>query len=157
MGVFNLLAQVQDAVPTAITYNTTPVSTTSVAVFSGAWLLFYVIFLVLIIVAYWKIFVKAGEAGWKSIVPIWNIIILLKIIGRPWWWLLLMFIPFVNFVVAIVVAIDLGKAFGKDVVWSVFLLIIFSVVGYLILGLGDAKYVGPSAGAAPSAPTPVAG
>jgi hypothetical protein len=160
MGVFNLLAQVQDAVPTTTSLDITPVTTstdtTGLAVFGGAWLLFYVIFLVLIIVAYWKIFVKAGEAGWKSIIPIWNIIVLLKIVGRPTWWILLMFIPFVNFVVAIVIALDLGKAFGKDTVWSVLLLVLFSVVGYLILGFGDAKYVGSSVGASPSSPAPVA-
>jgi hypothetical protein len=163
MGVFNLLAQVQDAVPTTTSVDITPVTTsvpttssTGLAIFGGVWLLFYLIFVVLLVVAYWKIFVKAGEAGWKSIIPIWNVIILLKIIGRPWWWLLLMLIPFVNFVVAIIVAIDLGKAFGKDTVWSVLLLVLFSVVGYLILGFGDAKYAGPSVGSAPTPPTPVA-
>ena len=161
MGVFNLLAQVEEAVPTTTSVDITPISTSvdssaGVVIFSGAWLLFYVVFLVLMVVAYWRIFTKAGEAGWKSIIPIWNVIVLLKIIGRPWWWLLLMFIPFVNIVVAIVVALDLGKAFGKDTVWSVFLLIIFSVVGYLLLGYGDAKYVGPAGSSAGASPTPVA-
>ena len=52
---------------------------------SGGGLIGLVIF-VIAIVAFWKVFTKAGEAGWKSIIPIYNIIILLKIVGRPWWW-----------------------------------------------------------------------
>ena len=71
--------------------------------------------LVIAIVAYWKVFTKAGEAGWKSIIPIYNVIVLLKIVGRPWWWLLLMLIPLVNIVVLIVVMNDLSKSFGHGV------------------------------------------
>lgn len=131
---------------------TTSIDTTSSAGMGAAWVL-YLIVGVLAIVAYWKIFTKAGEAGWKSIIPIWSTIVLLKIVGRPWWWILLLLIPFVNFIIFIVVMLDLGKAFAKSTVFSIFGLIIFSVVGYLILGFGDAKYVGPNAGgAAPAAP-----
>jgi Family of unknown function (DUF5684) len=148
MGLLTSFAQ--EAVPTVTSVNVE--TTTSAGIFAGTWLLFYLILVVLLIVAYWKIFTKAGEAGWKSIIPIWNVIVLLKIVGRPWWWLLLLFIPFVNFIILIIVALDLGKSFGKSTVFSIFGLIIFSVVGYLILGFGDAKYVGPAAGSTPAAP-----
>lgn len=145
---------------TSTLYDTTTVTTvdsSSVAVFSGVYLLFWLVLLVLLIVALWKIFTKAGEAGWQSIIPIWSTVVLLKIVGRPWWWVLLLLIPFVNLIIAIVVMLDLGKSFGKSTVFSIFGLILFSVVGYLILGFGDAKYVGPSAsGAAPTAPAPAA-
>ena len=131
---------------------TTSLDTTSSAGMGAGWVL-YLLLAVLAIVAYWKIFTKAGEAGWKSIIPIWNTIVLLKIVGRPWWWILLLLIPFVNFIIVIIVMLDLGKAFGKSTVFSIFGLIIFSLVGLFILGFGDAKYVGPSAGgAAPAAP-----
>jgi len=53
-----------------------------------------------------------------------------------------MFIPFVNIVISIVVAIDLGKAFGKDAAYSVVLLWFFSLIGYLMLGFGKDKYLG---------------
>ena len=59
------------------------------------------------------IFTKAGEAGWKSIIPIWNILILLKIVGREWWWIILFLIPIVGFIVWIIVALDLAKGFGR--------------------------------------------
>ncbi|PYI95331.1 MAG: signal peptidase I [Verrucomicrobia bacterium] len=67
----------------------------------------------LVIVATWKVFTKAGQPGWASIIPIYNLYIWCKIVGRPWWWILLMLIPLVNFVVAIILCIDLAKSFGK--------------------------------------------
>ncbi len=147
------LGQTEDL--TNYTVTTTSVDTTSVAIFSGVWLFFWLIVLVLAIVAMWKIFTKANEAGWQAIVPIWNTLVLLKIVGRPWWWLLLMLIPLVNIIVWLVVAIDLGKSFAKDVVFSVVLLWFLSIIGMLVLGFGDAKYVGPGgkAGAAPQPAT----
>src|SRR4051812_13202917 len=65
----------------------------------------------IVIASLWKIFVKAGEPGWAAIVPFYNFIVLLKIAGRPLWWLLLLLIPFVNFIVAILVYIDLARKF----------------------------------------------
>jgi hypothetical protein len=120
----------------------TTTTTTGLALFSGVWLLIWLVVLVALIVAMWKIFAKAGKPGWAAIVPIYNIWVLLQIIGRPGWWIILFFIPFVNFVISIVVALDLGKAFGKDPVFSIFLLWLFSIIGYLILGFGKDEYKG---------------
>lgn len=103
------------------------------------------IFAVLTIIALWKVFTKAGRPGWAAIIPIYNAYILLKIAGRSGWWLLLLLIPLVNLVVAIVVSIDVAKAFGKSGVFGFFGLFVFSIIGYLILGFGGARYTGPSA------------
>ena len=103
-----------------------------------------IVFLI-VVIGLWKVFVKAGEPGWAAIIPIYNYYVILKIVGRPWWWLLLMLIPIVNFIVSIIVAIDLAKSFGKDAVYGIILLWLFSVIGYLILGYGDAQYQGPAA------------
>jgi hypothetical protein len=92
------------------------------------------------IVAGWKLFVKAGQPGWAVIIPIYNIIVFLKIVNRPVWWIILMFIPIVNIVILIILAIDLGKSFGKGGAWSFFLLIVLSVIGYLILAFGASEY-----------------
>jgi hypothetical protein len=67
----------------------------------------------LLIVAMWKIFTKAGHPGWASLIPIYNAYILLKIAGKPGWWLILFFIPLVNIVIFILVGIGLANAFGK--------------------------------------------
>ena len=94
------------------------------------------------IISYWKIFEKAGEAGWKAIIPIYNMYILLKITGKPGWWLILFFLPFVNLVFIIWTYNMLSKSFGKDEAFTVGL-ILLGFVFFPILGFGSAKYQGP--------------
>jgi hypothetical protein len=101
----------------------------------------YIAVIVLVIAGLWKTFVKAGEPGWAAIIPIYNYIVALKIIGRPIWWIILFFIPFVNFVVGIIVAIDLAKAFGKGTGFGIGLFFL-SFIFIPILGFGDAQYQG---------------
>ncbi|MFT5424724.1 MAG: hypothetical protein ACI89L_002522 [Phycisphaerales bacterium] len=111
-------------------------------------LLFLVVYLgiiVLIIAGMWKMFAKAGQPGWGAIVPIYNMYLLCKIAGRPGWWILLMFIPLVSIVVAIVLMLDLAKAFGKGVGFAIGL-IFLGFIFIPILGFGSAEYQGPSAG-----------
>lgn len=117
----------------------------------GTLLLGFLIFWVVSIIALWKVFEKAGEKGWKAIIPLYNYWVLCQIAGRPGWWSLSVFlsiIPLVGWiaplVVYIIVALDLGKAFAKSTLFSVVGLIIFSFVGLLILGFGDAKYKKPT-------------
>jgi hypothetical protein len=99
-----------------------------------------------LIVAMWKVFTKAGQPGWASIIPIYNLYVWCKIVGRPWWWILLMLIPFVNFIILIILCIDMAKSFGKGAGFGIgraFLGIIF----WPILGFGSAQYQGPAAAA----------
>jgi hypothetical protein len=101
---------------------------------------------VLMIAALWKIFVKAGEPGWAAIIPIYNLIVMLKIVGRPVWWLVLFLIPFVNLVIAFIVAFDLAKAFGKGAGFALGM-IFLSPIFYPILAWSDARYQGAPAAA----------
>lgn len=111
--------------------------------FGGVGGLVSLVFAVLLIAGIWKVFSKAGKPGWASIIPVYNIYVLLEIVGRPGWWLLLFFIPFVNIVIAIIVNIDLAKSFGKSVlVWGILLLTIFSVIGYILLGFAHQRIKG---------------
>ena len=98
------------------------------------------IFVILMIASWWKIFVKAGKPGWAVIIPFYNVYVLLKIVGKPGWWLILCFIPLVNIIIGLIVAIDLAKVFGKDALFGVVLNWLFSPIGALILGFGSAKY-----------------
>lgn len=122
----------------------------------GIFGLVWLVLVVLIIVSNWKIFTKAGQPGWASIIPIYNILILLRIVGRPWWWIFLFFIPWVNIVFGIIVAYDLAKRFGKGVGFTVGL-ILLPIVFYPILAFGKAVYsaspISPAT-PAPMAPTP---
>jgi hypothetical protein len=108
--------------------------------------LFYMAIIVFAILVQWKIFTKAGKPGWASIIPIYNILVLLEIVGKPWWYLLLLFIPVVNIVILIMVMIALAKVFGKDSGFAVGL-IFLSIIFMAILAFGDAKYLGPQAAA----------
>ena len=141
---------------------------TQVQVSSGLpgwfWPLYFAVVIVAI-VAMWKIFTKAGKPGWASIVPIYNTIVMLEIVGRPIWWILLFFIPIVNLVILIIIAIDMAKSFGRSTGFGVGLIFLPFIFG-LILGFGPATYVGPAAASGnmgggmappPSPPPPPAG
>ena len=88
------------------------------------------------------VFLKADEPGIAAFIPIWNALVLLKIVGRPWWWLLLYLIPIVGLIVAIVVCYDLAKSFGHGVGFTVGL-VLLSWIFLLILWLGRSRYLGP--------------
>jgi len=98
----------------------------------------------LLIVAMWKVFTKAGQPGWASIIPIYNIYIWCKIVGRPAWWIILLLIPFVNFVIGIILCIDMAKSFGKGAGFGIGLALL-GFIFWPILGFGSAQYQGPSA------------
>ncbi len=87
----------------------------------------------------WKIFAKAGVAGWKCLIPIYNIYVMLKICGRPGWWLVLYCIPLVNVLVAIINTFDIAKRFNKDVGFG-FGLLFLGFIFYPVLGFGKSEY-----------------
>jgi Family of unknown function (DUF5684) len=76
-----------------------------------------------------KVFEKAGKPLWAGFVPIYNLIILLEIVGRPIWWIVLFLIPCVNIVAIVLVAMDLAERFGKTKAWGVIFLVLISMVG----------------------------
>jgi Family of unknown function (DUF5684) len=108
----------------------------------GVIIVFYLAIIVLMIASLWTIYSKAGQPGWAAIVPIYNVIVLLEIVGKPWWWFFLMLIPIVNIVILIMVYHKLSLSFGKDGGFTVGL-ILLGIVFFPILAFGDAKYVGP--------------
>lgn len=118
----------------------------------GILVIVYIAVIVLEIAALWKVFVKAGQPGWAAIIPIYNLYVLLKVIGRPGWWLLLFLlgiVPFVGWiavlVLGIIIAIDLAKSFAKSGAFAVGLFLL-NFIFVPILGFGDSSYVGPAAG-----------
>lgn len=118
----------------------------------GILVIIYIAVIVFEIAALWKVFVKAGQPGWAAIIPIYNLYILLKVIGRPGWWILLFLlgiIPFVGWiavlVLGIIIAIDLAKSFAKSSGFAVGLFLL-NFIFIPILGFGEARYVGPAAG-----------
>jgi hypothetical protein len=97
---------------------------------------------IFVIAGVWKVFSKAGEPGWAVLIPIYNLIVFLKVAGKPLWWIILLFVPIANFVVAILASLGLAERFGKGGGFGIglaFLPFIF----FPILGFGSATYIGP--------------
>lgn len=99
------------------------------------------IFSIVIIVANWKMFKKAGEPGVAAIVPFWNTAVLFKMTWGKWYFMFFMLIPFVNFVISIMTIFKLAKVFGKGIGFG-FGLLFLSPIFMLLLGFGAAQYVG---------------
>ena len=78
------------------------------------WLLFALIVQVIHFLGTWKLYVKAGRKAWEAAVPIYNAVVLMKIINRPWYWVILLFIPIVNLIMFPVVWIETLRSFGRN-------------------------------------------
>jgi uncharacterized membrane protein YhaH (DUF805 family) len=113
---------------------------TSLFALNGTTSLVAVALYVLMVVALWRVLSKAGYAGWLAIIPIVNVVFLTKVAGFSGWLALLYLIPIVGFVFHIVVQLRVGRAFGHGWVFSIFLLALFYVIGYLIIGFSDDRY-----------------
>ena len=94
---------------------------------------------VAVIAGMWKIFEKAGKPGWAAVVPIYNIVVLMEIVGRPIWFVVLFLIPCANIVAMIMVSMDLARKFGQGMGYAIGL-ILLPIVFYPMLGFGDARY-----------------
>ncbi len=108
----------------------------------GLFIIYFAV-VMLLIASQWGIYSKAGKPAWASLIPIYNTIVFLEIVGKPWWWLFLTFIPFVNIAIFIWLHNLLAKSFGKSEGFTVGL-ILLSIVFFPILAFGDAKYEGPA-------------
>jgi hypothetical protein len=98
-------------------------------------------FVGLIIASMWMVFAKAGKPGWACLVPIYNIIVLLEIAGKPIWWIVLFFIPVANLIATILVALGIAQKFGKGAGFGIGLAFL-PMIFYPILAFGDAQYQG---------------
>jgi hypothetical protein len=106
---------------------------------------FFILSTIFLVVCHWKLFEKAGRPGWAAIIPIYNLIVLLEIAGKPAWWIVLLLIPFVNIVVYILMIDGVSRSFGKDFGFTM-ALICLGFVFLPILAFGDAEYLGPVKG-----------
>lgn len=112
--------------------------------FGAGMLIFCLAVAVISYAGLWKMFVKAGKPGWAAIIPIYNYIVMIEIVGKPVIWILWLLIPCVNIVFGIWLINLLSKSFGKSEGYTIGMLIL-PFIFFPLLGFGDAKYVGPSA------------
>ena len=103
-------------------------------------LILYLAFAIFEIVALWKLYSKAGQPGWAILIPIYDLIVLFKIVKMEWWHvLILLFVPLAACVYGIILPFKLAKVFGKGTGFGV-LTLFFSAVTIPILAFGSAKY-----------------
>ncbi|MEZ4779045.1 MAG: signal peptidase I [Flavobacteriaceae bacterium] len=76
------------------------------------WFLFFLILQVIHFLGTWKLYVAAGRNAWEAAVPVYNAVVLMKIMNRPWWWVLLLFVPIVNLIMFPVIWVETIRSFG---------------------------------------------
>lgn len=106
-------------------------------------MLIYLPMMILMLTSMMGVFIKADKPWWAAIVPIYNLVVMCEIVGKPVWWVVLMLIPLANIVVMILLTHSLSKSFGKDAGYTAGLLLL-SVVFYPMLAFGSAQYQGPA-------------
>ena len=97
-------------------------------------------FTVFSIIGIWKMFEKAAQPGWGSLVPIYNLILIVRVAGLPEWMFLLLLIPVVNFVAMIIVSLEILERFSKGVGFTIGL-IFLPALFYPLLGFGSDVYL----------------
>lgn len=122
-------------------YSYDPAAVAGAAMFTGVYLIVWLVVAVVMIVAMWKLFTKADEPGWAAIVPFYNTYVLFKISFGNGWMFLLLLVPVVNAVMEIMLIFKLAKAFGKGVGFGFGLLFLMPIF-LLILAFGSAEYEG---------------
>ena len=116
-----------------------------------ALILFFVAFIVFIAIVNWKLFVKAGKPGWASLIPVYNSIVLLEIIGYKWYYIFVSFasaIPMVGSIIIILFnisySVKLSKSFGKEVGFGIGLSFLYPIFAAILAFDRKVKYVGPA-------------
>lgn len=97
--------------------------------------------IIVVIASWWQIFTKAEKPGWASLVPIYNIYVLLQIVGKPAWWLIILFIPLVNIILVVMLPFWVANSFGKGTGFG-FGILFLPYIFYPVLGFGNARYRG---------------
>ena len=62
----------------------------------------------------WKLYNISGNKGWQSFIPVYNILVLLKIVNRPWWWIFILILPVLNIIIIPVLWVEISRSFGKN-------------------------------------------
>ncbi len=101
------------------------------------------ILLLVSIIGLWGVFQKAGEPGWKILIPVYNLYIWVKITGKPLWWIIFLLVPYINLFMVMLLLVELLKGFNRDTIGAQVLCILFPFVYLPILGFGKAIYLYP--------------
>ncbi len=97
------------------------------------WFVFFLLIQIIHFLGTWKLYEAAGRKRWEAAIPVYNAIVLMKIIGRPTWWTVLLFIPIINLILFPVIWVETLRSFGKKSLIDTFLgVITFGLYIYYI-------------------------
>lgn len=102
--------------------------------------IFFVIALVIgiiYVIAMWKLFEKANQPGWAAIISIYNVIVMLEIAGKPWWWIFLLIIPLVSIIFYFMLIAGFNKAYGKEGIGGILAGVFFFFIYYPIIAFSS--------------------
>ena len=106
------------------------------------WFIFFLIIQVIHGLGTWKLYTKAGKQAWEAFVPVYNGIVLMKIINRPWWWVILLFLPIVNLIMFVVVWVETARSFNKNQnIDTVLAVVTLGFYNYYLNYVADVSYV----------------
>ncbi|MFI2742376.1 signal peptidase I [Zhouia sp. PK063] len=107
------------------------------------WFIFFLAIQIIHYICTWKLYQKAGRKSWEAAVPVYNAIVLMKIINRPWWWVILLFIPVINLIMFPVVWVETIRSFGKNTIADTWLAILTLglYVGYVNYNADNLAYI----------------
>jgi uncharacterized protein DUF5684 len=117
------------------------------AMVAAMFIAFFIPFLIIYaisVIGMWKTFEKAGKPGWTAIIPVYNTIIMLEIVGKPIWWIFLILFPCTSFIFAVWTLNLISKSFGQSEGFTIGL-VFLGFIFWPILGFGNYQYLGPSA------------
>ncbi len=106
------------------------------------WFIFILIIQIIHGLGTWKLYIKAGRQAWEAFIPVYNGVVLMKIINRPWWWIILLFLPIVNLIMLIVVWVETARSFGKNTKLDTFLAVAtLGFYNFYLNYIADVEYV----------------
>ncbi|MCF7561049.1 signal peptidase I [Sabulilitoribacter multivorans] len=106
------------------------------------WFIFLLIIQAIHGLGTWKLYIKAGRQAWEAFIPVYNGVVLMKIINRPWWWIIIMFLPIVNLIMLIVVWVETARSFGKNTYLDTFLAVVtLGFYNFYLNYVADVTYV----------------
>ena len=93
-------------------------------------------FVLLVIIAMWRVYERAGEPGWAVLIPFYNMYVLTKVGGVSGWWVVVMFIPLINIIALFVVSIGVARRFDRGAGFGIGLALL-PMIFYPMLAWGE--------------------
>ena len=106
------------------------------------WVLFALSLQIIHFLGTWKLYVASGHKAWQAAIPVYNAVILMKIINRPKWWVFLLFIPTINLVMLGIIWVEILRSFDKNKMSDTFLVLLSFGLSIFSINYGkNPKYI----------------